>query len=143
MNLEYRVLDKKYFNIKEVLKSHFLISDRLLIKLKKNNKIFLNGQSEYVSKKISIGDIILVNIDFEEELDNIVPKKMNLNIIYEDESFLIINKTPFVPVHPSASHFEDSLSNGIKYYYNSLNLKRKIRPVNRLDKDTSRNCNIC
>lgn len=143
MNLEYKVVDNKYHNIKEVLKSHFLISDRLLTKLKKNNKILLNGKINYVSKQINIGDYILVNLDFEEELDNIIPKKMNLNIIYEDESFLIINKMPNLPVHPSILHFEDSLSNGVKYYYNSINLKRKIRPVNRLDKDTSRNCYIC
>ena len=50
---------------------------------------------------------------------------------------LIINKPPNIPVHPSMLHFEDSLSNGIKYYFNQINLNRKIRPVNRLDKDTS------
>ena len=137
MNLEYKVIDNKYFNIKEVLKSYFFISDRLLTKLKNNKRIFLNGNTEYVTKQISIGDFISVNIDFEEESENIVPINMNLNIIYEDDSLLIIDKPPFLPVHPSASHYEDSLSNGIKYYYDSINLKRKIRPVNRLDKNTS------
>ena len=42
MNLEYKVIDNKYFNIKEVLKSYFFISDRLLTKLKNNKRIFLN-----------------------------------------------------------------------------------------------------
>ena len=124
MNLEYKVIDNKYFNIKEVLKSYFFISDRLLTKLKNNKRIFLNGNTEYVTKQISIGDFISVNIDFEEESENIVPINMNLNIIYEDDSLLIIDKPPFLPVHPSASHYEDSLSNGIKYYYDSINLKR-------------------
>ena len=50
---------------------------------------------------------------------------------------MIINKPPNLPVHPSISHFQDSLSNGVKYYFNSINLNRKIRPINRLDKDTS------
>ena len=137
MNLEYKVIDNKYCNIKEVLRSYFFISDRLLTKLKANKRIYLNGNTEYVTKQINIGDFISVNIDFEEESENITPININLNIIYEDDSLLIIDKPPFLPVHPSASHFEDSLSNGIKYYYDSINLKRKIRPVNRLDKDTS------
>ena len=42
-----------------------------------------------------------------------------------------------MPVHPSMEHYTDSLSNGVKYYFDEINLKRKIRPVNRLDKNTS------
>ena len=63
---------------------------------------------------------------------------MNLDIIFEDNFLLIVNKPAGIPVHPSISHYEDSLSNGIKYYFNSINLNKKIRPINRLDKDTSR-----
>ena len=62
---------------------------------------------------------------------------MNLDIIFEDDSFLIINKAPNIAVHPSINHYENSLSNGVKYYFNKINLNKKIRPVNRLDKDTS------
>ena len=120
MNLEYKVYKPKYHTIKEVLKDHFQISDRLLIKLKKNNKIFLNNQSSYVDAKISIGDLISVNLNFDEESENILPTNINLNILYEDEAFIIINKAPYMPVHPSILHFEDSLSNGIKFYFNSI-----------------------
>ena len=62
---------------------------------------------------------------------------MDLDIIYEDEAFLVINKPAGIPVHPSLNHYEDSLANGVKYYLNSKNIHKKIRPVNRLDKDTS------
>jgi len=137
MQLEYKVIDKKYYNIKEILKVHFQISDRLLTKLKKNSKILLNDLPCYIDKKVTIGDFICVNLDFEEESENIVPIKMKLDIIYEDETILVINKQANLPVHPSILHFEDSLSNGIKYYFETINLKKKIRPVNRLDKDTS------
>ena len=75
MNLEYTVLDTKYQTIKEVLKSHFRISDRLLTKLKKNNKIYLNNENKYIDYKIKINDIIRVNLDFNEKSENIVPKK--------------------------------------------------------------------
>lgn len=62
---------------------------------------------------------------------------MELNIIYEDKYSLIINKPAGMPVHPSMRHFENSLSNGVKYYFDKINLHRKIRIVNRLDIDTS------
>jgi len=137
MKLEYKVTNNKYFNIKEVLKSHFTISDRLLTKLKKNHKIFLNGKCEYVTKKLNINDLIEINLDFNEISENIIPVEIILNIIYEDNALIIINKPAGIPVHPSISHFENSLSNGLAFYYKKNNIKTKIRPVNRLDKDTS------
>ena len=138
MKLEYIVKNStKYSTVKEVLKQEFLLSDRLIIKLKKKNQIYLNNKITFVNQKLEIGDKVLVVLDFEETCDNIVPTKMKLDILYEDEGLLIINKPPFVPVHPSMDHYEDSLSNGVKYYFNSIGLKRKIRPVNRLDKNTS------
>lgn len=126
-----------YFNLKELLKTYFNISDRLLLKLKKNNKILINEKVANINSKISMGDLIEVLIDFEEDNSNIVPVKMDLNILYEDEAMLIINKPDGIPVHPSMDHFTDSLSNGVRYYFDSINLKKKIRPVNRLDKNTS------
>lgn len=137
MKLEYKVIDNKYLNIKEILKSYFAISDRLLTKLKKNNRIFLNGSNEYITKTVEINDLIEVNLDFEESFDNIVPTNLKLNIIFEDDALIIINKPAGIPVHPSILHFDNSLSNGLAFYYNEKNIKRKIRPVNRLDKDTS------
>ena len=137
MELEFKVTDNNYHTVKEILKAYYQISDRLLTKLKKDNRIFLNDKSVYVTEKVSIGDILKVNMNFEETSDNIVPTEMNLEIVFEDEYFLIINKPANIPVHPSCNHYENSLSNGVKYYFDSINLKRKIRPINRLDKDTS------
>ncbi len=137
MKLEYIVKDNKYLNIKDILKSHFGISDRLLIRLKKNQQIYLNSIPEYVTKPVNIKDLIEVNLDFEENFDNIVPINMNLNIIFEDDGLIIINKPAGIPIHPSILHFDNSLSNGVAYYFQKNNIKRKIRPVNRLDKDTS------
>ena len=94
-------------------------------------------QSVVLMKKFRSGDKVSFVIDFEENNDNIVPTKMDLNIIYEDDAYIIINKPSNLPVHPSMSHFENSLSNGVRYYFDEIGLKKKIRPVNRLDKDTS------
>lgn len=138
MKLLYKVSDlTTYKNVKEVLKVEFSISDRLLLKLKKSQKIHLNNQTVYVDHPIKKDDLIECFLDDIEDNSNIVPTKMQLDIIYEDESYIIVNKPAGIPVHPSMDHYTDSLSNGIKFYFDSINLKKKIRPVNRLDKDTS------
>ncbi len=138
MRLNYKIKETdNFFNLKELLKTYFNMSDRLLVKLKKNNKIFLNGNITNVNSPLSINDVIEIIIDFEEDNSNIIPTKMDLEIIYEDDSYMVINKPAGIPIHPSMEHYTDSLSNGIKYYFETIKLKKKIRPVNRLDRDTS------
>lgn len=126
-----------YLTIRQVINSEFNISYNLLVKLKKNKKIFLNGINTYIDKNIKDGDEISIIIDFEEDNSNIVPAKMDLSILYEDEALLIIDKPAGIPVHPSILHYDNSLSNGIKYYFDNIKLNKKIRPVNRLDRNTS------
>lgn len=138
MKLEYIVNNlTKYETVKQVLKEEFLISDRLIIKLKKAKQIYVNKNIVHINQILKINDHVSCDLDFEEDAENIVPVKMDLDILYEDEGLLILDKPPFLPIHPSMNHYEDSLSNGVKYYFNSIGLKRKIRPVNRLDKNTS------
>lgn len=138
MELTYTVKENDtYKTLKEVLKAYFKISDRLLLKLKKNDKILLNSEITYMHHPVKGNDIIEVFLDLEEDNSNIVPTKMDLDIIYEDESYIVVNKPAGIPIHPSMEHYEDSLSNGIKYYFDEIGLKKKIRPINRLDRNTS------
>lgn len=136
MKLAY-VNSNKYSNVKEVLKARFSMSDRLLLKLKKLDKIYLNGNVTSANHSVLENDLIECYLDYEEDNSNIVPTEMSLNIIYEDEAYIVVNKPAGIPVHPSMDHYTDSLSNGIAFYFNQIGLKKKIRPVNRLDKDTS------
>lgn len=136
MKLAY-INSSKYSNVKEVLKAEFSMSDRLLLKLKKLDKIYLNGNVTSVNHPVLENDLIECYLDYEENNSNIVPTEMPLNIIYEDEAYIVVNKPAGIPVHPSMDHYTDSLSNGIAFYFNQIGLKKKIRPVNRLDKDTS------
>lgn len=137
MNLKYIVKNNEYENINQILKQEFHISARLQRKLILNNHIFLNNTIVDTRSSIRQNDIITINLDFDEDSENIIPTQMKLDIIYEDDSFLILNKPSGITVHPSMSHYNDSLSNGVKYYFKNIGLKRKIRPVNRLDLDTS------
>ena len=138
MKLTYTIKSSESFdNIKEVIKTQFQISDRLLLKLKQNNKIFLNTIPANIKSSVKPNDIVEILLDFDEDNSNIVPTKMDLEILFEDDYLLILNKPAGYPIHPSMLHYEDSISNGVKYYFDKIGLNKKIRPVNRLDKDTS------
>ena len=135
MTLLYKVKNEK--NIYEICKNHFKISSRLYLKIKKNY-ISVNGNKVSTNIDLKPNDIIKIDLSYNEEQDNIVPNSnIKLDILFEDEWMLVVNKGPNLPVHPSLHYFETSLSNGVKYYYDSIGLNKKVRPVNRLDKDTS------
>ncbi len=138
MELKYIVDNlSNYTNVRQVLKNEFNMSNRLITKLKQNKLIYLNDKETYLDKIISMDDVVKCVVDFNESSENIIPTKMDLKIIYEDDYFLVVNKPYNMPVHPSILHYTNSLSNGIKYYFESIGLHRKIRPINRLDKDTT------
>lgn len=137
MILKYIVKENKYQSINQILKQKFKISARLQHKLITSKQIFLNGNQADSRIAPQINNVITVNLDFNEESENIIPTQIPLNIIYEDEALLILDKPAGIAVHPSISHYTDSLANGVKYYFDTIGLKRKIRPVNRLDLNTS------
>lgn len=137
MILEYIVKNDKYQNINQILKQEFNFSARLTHKLIVEKHVLLNGKVTDTRLSVALDDIITVNLDFEEENSNIISTPMQLNIVFEDDAFLILNKPAGIAVHPSILHYVDSLSNGMKFYFDSIGLKRKIRPVTRLDLNTS------
>lgn len=135
MILNYTNKNEKTIN--SILQNDLDISSRLLNKLINMKRIYLNNCLVDTREIAKVNDIISIDFNYEEDNSNIVPNKMDLDIIYEDEALLIINKLAGISVHPSILHYSDSLSNGIRYYYDSINLKKKVRPVNRLDLNTS------
>ena len=132
--IEYKVSDSK--TILQILKEDLSFSSRLLTKVK--NNILLNDKACKTCDTANIGDILKIDLSYEETSDNIVSNNdISLKILYEDEWMLIVDKPPFMPVHPSINHYEDSLSNGVKAYFLKNRINKKIRPVNRLDKNTT------
>ena len=135
MKIDYKINNEK--NVLEICKDKLNISSRLFTKLKKEH-IYLNGELLNSYKPLKKDDILTIDMSYPEIQDNIVSNSdIKLDILYEDEWILIINKPPFIPVHPTMRHFNNTLSNGVKAYYEVIGLKKKIRPVNRLDKNTS------
>ena len=107
-------------------------------KLIKENQIKVNNKPVNASHKIKENDTIEIN-EIEEEITDIKPEKMDLDIIYEDEYLAIINKKSGIVVHPAVGNRNHTLVNGLLYHFNEISNKNTIRPgiVHRLDKDTS------
>lgn len=138
MFLEYVIKkDDGFKTINDVLTSYFGISSRLRNKLINLKAVKLNGVFVNTKNFVKESDSITIDFDYDEDNSNIVPTKMDLDIIYEDEWLIIINKPAGIAIHPSLLHYTNSLSNGVRYYFDSIGLKKKVRPVNRLDSNTS------
>ena len=128
---------KDYKTLRDILQRGFKLSRREIIKLKKSKAYTINDEFTFLDKELKDGDIIKVIVDFEESNDSIVPVEGNLDILFEDDYLLIVNKPANMPVHPTTHHFDDTLSNIVRYYFDKNNINRKIRLVNRLDRDTT------
>lgn len=119
------------------LRGHLKISARLLPKLKNDPLGLLrNGEHIRTIDRVFTGDVITVTFPDEE---NAIPPSdtENLNIIYEDEDILVINKSPDIAMHPTHNHQGDTLANKISAYLQAKNRQAVFRAVGRLDKCTS------
>ena len=82
-------------------------------------------------------ETLTVYLNEKESSPNIVPVNIPLEIVYEDEDILLINKPSDMPIHPSINNHDNTLANGVMHYYTSQNQKYVFRCINRLDRDTS------
>jgi 23S rRNA pseudouridine1911/1915/1917 synthase len=123
--------------LKAVLKNKMSISERLIKRLKNNNKIYVDACLKFVNHIVSAGENVEVHIDFEETAEDIIPEDIPLDIIYEDQYLIAINKQPGIVVHPTSSHPAGTIANGVMLHFLKNNQYKKIRPVSRLDRDTS------
>ena len=122
--------------VKNFLRSQAKISTKLMRSLKTyDNGITLNGEHIRVVDKVKAGDRLAINIP--DHSGGIEPIKMRLDIVYEDDDFIAVNKSPFLAVHPTHNHQGDTLANGLVYYLEQKGKPTVFRAVGRLDKGTS------
>lgn len=124
-------------SVKNILKSKLKMSERLIRKIKLNDKLTCDGRCLKINDTVEAGNVLTIDLNFEEESENIDSVEMPLDILYEDEWLIIINKPANMVVHPSVLHRTDSLASAVKFYLESKNEKIKMRFVNRIDKDTT------
>ncbi len=156
MNLNYTTKKNEIGKtLKEILKKKLYISNILLNKLKYTNSILVNNIPKLVNYRLNEGDKIL--IDFDNMNNVIYNDKKNmyyienryldkykrfdipLEIIYEDEYLLIVNKKAGMAIHPSCANYEKTLSNAVATYLENQGIY-SIHIVTRLDKNTSGIC---
>ena len=122
--------------VKHYLRGAAGVSSRLMNSLKTYpDGITLNGEHIRTIDIIKEGDVLAVNIP--DRFGETQPIKMPLDIVYEDDDFIVINKSPFVAMHPTHNHQGDTLANGLVYYLQKSNKPTVFRAVGRLDKGTS------
>ena len=133
------VNNKNNERLDKYLSEHLDYSRSIVTKMIEQNDIVVNGNPTKASYKIKLGDTIEIIKEYVATTD-IEPTPMELNIVYEDEHIIIINKPNGVVVHPGSGNETNTLANGLLYYTQNLSdLNGEERPgiVHRLDKDTS------
>nr|WP_307990765.1 RluA family pseudouridine synthase [uncultured Niameybacter sp.] len=110
----------------------------VIIELKKiEGGIKKNSVPAGVNEILEIGDVLDICLVEEDVSKNIVPRAYDLDILYEDEDILVVNKPYNMPIHPSVNNYDNTLANGIMYYYKKQGESYVFRCMNRLDRDTS------
>jgi 23S rRNA pseudouridine1911/1915/1917 synthase len=102
----------------------------------KSGKVTVNGTSRAVKEKVTAGDRIELQV-VEEAVIEDAPEKIDLDILYEDDDLLVINKPAGLVVHPAAGNPAGTLLNGLLHHAPSLETLPRAGIVHRLDKDTS------
>ena len=99
--------------------------------------ILVNGVHYYMRQELSTGDHLQVRICETQNSEKIPSTKLPLDIIYEDEDLLVLNKPAGMPIHPSLNNYTNSMANALAYYFQSQGKPFIFRCCNRLDRDTS------
>ena len=105
--------------------------------------ILLNGHPAFGRTVLKEGDVLRILVPEETgaaddgSAASIIPVQLPLDILYEDEDILVLNKPADMPVHPSAGNYENTLANGVAWYYKQQGEDFVYRCINRLDRDTT------
>lgn len=99
--------------------------------------IMINGVRVTVRAVLAAGDVLFLDRNDAAAGENVMPGDIPLDIIYEDDDIIALNKPAGMPTHPSHGHYYDTLANGLAFYFAKKSIPFVFRAVNRLDRDTS------
>ncbi len=136
MNL---VVDSNDIRIDKYLSEKTDYSRELITKMLKEGYILVNEREVKPSYHVKENDLILIDDSYKIH-DDITPTPIDLNIVYEDDDIMVIDKPSGLVVHPGNGHYDNTLVNGLKYYTDNLSDiggEERVGIVHRLDKDTS------
>lgn len=136
--ITYTITDAEHgLRIEQYLRRRGYSRQNLTEFKKMPESILVNGIWYYMHQTLSAGDTLTVHIQEEASSEKIPPVEHPLDIIYEDEDILVVNKPAGMPIHPSMNNYYHSLANALAWYYEQQNKPFIFRCTNRLDRDTS------
>ena len=130
------ISDTETTSIKEFLLKHDY-SKKCLSFLKETDGVFLNGLKSKLTTRLKLNDSIKVVFDERDDNEMVVDTDIPLDIVYEDQDIIVVNKPANMPVHPSYENYDRTLANALSHYYHSRSETYTNRCITRLDGDTS------
>ncbi|WP_041275042.1 RluA family pseudouridine synthase [Desulforamulus reducens] len=124
------------FTVENYLKNILQYSGRKIQKLTRRKGILLNGKTVYLQKKLNAEDTLSI-LDLEDTNYGVQPEKGAIEVLYEDDFLLVLNKPAHQLVHPTGQTTRGTMANYLAYYLKQRNVVSAIRPVHRLDRETS------
>ncbi len=125
------VSDTETTSIKEfLLKRNY--SKKCLSFLKETEGVFLNGLKAKLTTRLKLNDLIRVVFDEHDDNEMVVDTDIPLDIVYEDQDIIVVNKPAFMPVHPSYENYDRTLANALSHYYHSKGETYTNRCITRL-----------
>lgn len=136
--IEYQITEEKAgLSIRMYLRQHGFSDQNLTDLRKKEDTVLVNGSFAFLNYELKTGDLLTIRI-LEDEVSKHIPLvQLPLDILYEDEDLMVINKPWGMPIHTSMKNYDNTLANGLAYYFAKQNKPFVYRCVNRLDRDTS------
>ncbi|WP_035179775.1 RluA family pseudouridine synthase [Alkalihalobacterium bogoriense] len=139
VNFSWKVTTKEQgLLLREFLREEKAISKGALADIKyKGGNIAVNGIETTVRKKLQAGDTVTIKFPPEQRSPTLLSENIDIQIVYEDDYFLVVNKQAGMPTIPSWMYPSKTLANAVLGYYDQHNIDSTFHAVNRLDKDTS------
>lgn len=136
--MEFRIEQKDHGRtVRDFLRS-VGVSAALSAKLKRREEgILLNGTRVTVRAVLQAGDVLTLAIEDDAPSEKLLPLSVELDILRETNHYLVVNKPPYMPTHPSHGHFADTLANALVYALGNGDTAFRPRFINRLDRNTS------
>lgn len=136
--MEYFITEQEnHSSIKQFLKQKGYTT-RSLVELKKEpENVLVNGQPVFLTYMLRAGDTLRLRIVETASSEKILPVRLPLSIVYEDEDLLVVDKPAGMPIHPSMNNYDNSVANALAQYYADQGIPFVFRCINRLDRDTS------
>ena len=122
--------------MQEILTGPLGVSRRMIQRLTRASGIRLNGRAAYLKRQVRAGDVVAARVAAAEAV-GLEPRPLSLQVRYEDEHVLVVDKAAGLLVHPVGRAGETTLAHGIAHYLAERGRQVRVRPVHRLDRDTS------